>query len=302
LRASEKLAGKFIKTNLNEYDIPQSKIDEIYQESVYSEIFNVEEDNVSFYTGEKNKKHQKHGYGILLMANGEKYEGYWENDNFNLYGRYISAQGEVFEGTFNDFYLNGNGRLKSSEKTYVGEFLYGKRHGKGKEVSESEEFEGDFRNDKRHGQGIVKFKKSNNIYEGDFNAGSMTGICVFKWNNGDRYEGTVIEGVFEGKGKYFWKNGNEYEGSYENGLRKGTGLFKWKEGKIYKGEFFNNVPHGSGVLIDNGNEKPIRFLNGSVVCNSDNSINVTNNTNVMTTKKSLRDLSNISRKSKRVSF
>jgi hypothetical protein len=289
LRQAEKNMRKFDKTIYGDYDIPVAKIEKLYQESVYNEIFTIEEENISFYTGEKNKNHQKHGLGTLLFITGEKYEGYWEADIFNLFGRYINRKGEIFEGTFSNFVLHGNGKICNSERSYEGEFLFGKKNGKGKEFFENEDYEGEFRNDKRDGKGILKFKKTNNIYEGEFKEGLMTGTCIFRWANGDRYEGAVFDGIFQGKGKYFWKNGNEYVGSYENGVRNGIGVFKWKEGKIYKGEFQNNVPHGNGVLIDNGFEKPIKFHNGTIVFNT------------YEKKTSLRDNSS-SKKSKKVSI
>jgi hypothetical protein len=289
LRQAEKRNENFNKMTYSCYNIPASSIDKLYLEPIYSEIFTIEEENISFYTGEKNKYHQKHGLGTLQFITGEKYEGYWENDIFNLFGRYINKKGELFEGCFSNFQLHGKGKKINEEENFEGDFYFGKKHGKGKEILENEEYEGDFRYNKREGKGILKFKKTNNLYEGEFKDGLMTGNCIFKWANGDRYEGNVIDGIFEGKGKYFWKNGNEYEGNYENGIRNGIGIFKWKEGKIYKGEFQNNLPHGNGVLIDNGVEKPIKFNNGTIL-------------NTFEKRKSLKDGSVARCSTKKVSF
>ena len=255
----------FNKLSYNTYNISSDIINKLYDEEIYHEIFTFEEENVSYYSGEKNKNHQKHGYGILLFITGENYEGYWDSDIFNIFGRYINCNGEVYEGCFRNYIPNGNGKLMNVEPLYEGEFFNGKKQGIGKEKSEIEEYEGEFKNDKRDGKGILKFTKTNNIYIGDFTEGFMTGNCIFEWSNGDRYEGFVSDGIFRGSGKYFWKNGNIYEGNYENGSRSGKGVFKWNNGKTYIGDFKNNFPHGNGVIIENGIEKSIKFNKGKLV-------------------------------------
>jgi hypothetical protein len=267
LLKAEEIAGPFNKEDYAKWSISSSAIDKITAPSLQlkEEIFSVEEENHSIYYGQKNGKNQKHGYGVLLINTGEKYEGFWENDCFKPYGRYINVKGEIHEGNFENNKLNGKGRVISLDKTYEGSFFYGLKNGIGKEVTETEEYEGEFKNDKKDGTGKLLFKHSSNVYEGDFKDAKLTGSGVFTWKGGDKYVGNILNGVFEGKGKYYWKDGNYYEGNYENGIRKGLGIFKWKDGRIFKGEFDDNVPHGNGILIDNGQEKPVRFNKGNIV-------------------------------------
>ena len=40
---------------------------------------NKEVEDGSIYHGQY-KSHYKHGYGILIKANGDKYDGYWHNN------------------------------------------------------------------------------------------------------------------------------------------------------------------------------------------------------------------------------
>lgn len=55
----------------------------------------------SIYYGKWNVSGQKHGYGTLITYDGSKYEGFWENDSINGYGRYIDSTGNfIYEGKF----------------------------------------------------------------------------------------------------------------------------------------------------------------------------------------------------------
>jgi len=228
------------------------------------EVFILDEDANCFYSGQMNSKKQKHGYGIMMKSNGERQEGYFENDSFQPYGRYINEKGEVFEGAFEGGKINGEAKMIKSDKVHTGGFYFGLRNGYGIETSELEHYEGNFRSDKKDGQGMIFFKKTNNRYVGDFKESKMTGKCEFTWANGDRYVGDIVNGIFDGRGKYYWHDGMEYEGTYDKGIRRGFGLFKWKDGKIYKGEFENNLPHGNGVIIQNGTEKHVKSHYGNV--------------------------------------
>ena len=269
LLKAEEIADIFNKDNYRQWNISESSINKIINPSLQlkDEIFSLEEENYSIYYGQINKKSQKHGFGVFLINSGEKYEGYWENDVFRPYGRYINIKGEILEGAFDNWKLHGQGKFISQDKTYIGSFFYGLKNGFGKEVTDAEEYEGEFKNDKKDGKGKLIFKHSDNNYSGEFKDGKLTGNGEFTWKGGDKFVGTIVNGVFEGKGKYFWKDGNFYEGNYENGIRKGLGVFKWKDGRIYKGEFDSNVPHGNGIIIDKGIEKNVRFNKGNIVKN-----------------------------------
>jgi len=255
----------FKQDRLAEYKVSNEAIEKILQyPNLKKEIIVLDEENNSFYSGTVNQKNQRHGYGLYMKSNGERFEGLWENDMFK-YGIHFNEKGEIYEGIFENFKLQGEGKLIKAEKQYKGSFFYGVRNGFGIETSEVEEYQGTFKNDKKDGQGKLFFKKSNNTYVGDFKEGKMTGKCEFIWANGDRYVGSIVNGVFDGSGKYSWSDGMEYEGNYDKGVRRGLGIFKWKDGRIYKGEFENNLPHGNGVIIQNGIERPVKSNMGSTI-------------------------------------
>jgi hypothetical protein len=255
----------FKQDRLYEYKISNEAIEKIlHYPNLRKEIIILDEETNSFYSGTVNQKNQRHGSGLYMKSNGERYEGFWENDMLK-YGLYINEKGEIYEGSFENWKLQGEGRLLKADKQYKGSFFYGVRNGFGVETSEVEEYQGTFKNDKKDGQGKLEFKKSNNTYVGDFKEGKMTGKCEFLWANGDRYLGSIVNGVFDGSGKYSWSDGMEYEGNYDKGVRRGLGIFKWKDGRIYKGEFENNLPHGNGVIIQNGIERPVKSNMGSTI-------------------------------------
>ena len=261
-----KVNGYFQAGDFSKYKIPQERIEKLVSNpSLRIEQIILDSDARSFYSGSVNQKNQKHGFGLLMKSTGERYDGFFENDVFQPYGRYINEKGEFFEGSFENWKLNGEGKTIKGEKQYEGSFFYGLRSGQGIEISESEEYKGSFINDKKDGKGKLNFLKSKNIYKGDFKDGKMTGNCDFLWKNGERYLGDIVNGVLDGRGRYFWVDGMEYEGNYDKGVRRGYGVFKWKDGKIYKGEFENNVPHGNGVIIQNGTEKNVKSFNGASI-------------------------------------
>ena len=55
----------------------------------------------SIYYGQWNESGQKHGYGVLVQANGSKYEGFFCKDKISGRGRYIDHQGQFYyEGKY----------------------------------------------------------------------------------------------------------------------------------------------------------------------------------------------------------
>jgi hypothetical protein len=57
-------------------------------------------DEGSIYKGEWNIQGKKHGYGILVMKDGSKYEGFWKNDQLDGVGRFIEKRGNYYDGNF----------------------------------------------------------------------------------------------------------------------------------------------------------------------------------------------------------
>ncbi len=57
------------------------------------------------YKGDWNYQGKKHGYGILITKEGNKYIGFWENDQLEGPGRFIEIRGNYYDGIYYSFYL-----------------------------------------------------------------------------------------------------------------------------------------------------------------------------------------------------
>lgn len=218
--------------------------------------------NKSFYYGQRNKALNRHGYGTLYLMDGKKYEGFWINNEFSLFGRHIDNELNIYEGDFKAGKLHGEGIESTPVTLYKGTFVDGIKHGRGSLESENEIYEGTFENGVKSGKGKIQFIKTNNFYEGDFSNGKIEGQGTFRWANGDEYTGQFENGVLHGKGIYRWNNGDIYEGSYVNGMRSGQGRLQNANGKVYEGSFENNLPHGKGIIIKEGKVTDVEFNMG----------------------------------------
>ena len=109
----------------------------------------------------------REGKGILYLNNGNRYEGYWKNDNKNDNKNGI-----------------GNMYLKKGDR-YEGEWKNGKFEGKGiKYWNKGDRYEGEWKNDKREGKGIYYYNNGNRRM-GDYYNDKPIGKHVLLTNNGD---------------------------------------------------------------------------------------------------------------------
>lgn len=224
--------------------------------------------NEAFYTGQTNIDNKKHGYGILITKDGNKYEGFWNNDAFTGWGRIIDNEGCVIEGIFIDSVLNGKGiKTCLNGNIYIGDFVNNVREGKGKEITNEHVYEGEFKDDKKNGKGKLVYKQIKDIYEGEFVDNAITGNGFYIWGNKDTYKGSFVNGKMHGKGLYKWPDGGEYYGDYVNNIKEGFGIFKWTNGKTYEGEFKNGKPDGAGKLKANRKEMEVEFKDGRLITN-----------------------------------
>jgi len=121
LKEAESLSGKLNPDGYKDYLIPPERLAKVnIKKDLIFDFFSFENDSKSlFYSGFRNSKGEKHGYGIVLSSNGEKYEGYFENNLFQPFGRYINSKGDIYEGAFVNSKLNGLGKLiKKRENLY----------------------------------------------------------------------------------------------------------------------------------------------------------------------------------------
>lgn len=120
---------------------------------------------------------KKDGYGVLIMPNGDKYEGEWKNDLQNGKGTFTYANGDIYEGQW----VNGN-REGSGTFTWA----------------DGRKYVGAWKNDQRNGKGLYTWP-SGDRYEGDFKDGQLNGRGVYTYANGKVMEGTWQNDTYVGK-------------------------------------------------------------------------------------------------------
>jgi hypothetical protein len=233
----------------------------------------------NYYYGSIDIYYKKCGFGILVKKSGTKYEGFWMNDQFTGWGRYIDIEGNLFEGLFEKGLLNGKGEKHSiTGSVYIGNFVKGVKEGIGKEETNEHIYVGEFKKDKKNGTGRLTYKKINESYEGEFNDNSITGKGCYTWANSDHYEGMFLDGKMHGWGVYKWPDGGYYEGGYVHGIKEGIGVFKWVCGKTFEGPFKKGKPHGSGKLNVKGISNNVQFEDGKMIINKKELYRINTNT------------------------
>ena len=152
--------------------------------------------DVGKYIGQS-KNGLKEGKGIFLYESGQykgdRYEGFWGNNEREGYGVYIF----------------------SNHNRYEGDWKNGKKEGKGIFYFNSgERYEGDFKNGNFEGKGVFYFN-SGNRYEGDFKNDKKDGHGIFYYKNGDRRMGDYSNDEPIGKHIILTKIGNVRTEYYE---------------------------------------------------------------------------------------
>lgn len=120
----------------------------------------------------------KDGIGTLTTSSNkrETYTGHWREDVKSGYGRLVLADGNTYEGQFKLGIWEGLGRIEYKSKgfTYTGSLLKGKRHGFGRLESDSYMFAGYWENDKKHGLGYQSIT-SGATYFGEWSENQKSG-------------------------------------------------------------------------------------------------------------------------------
>lgn len=271
---------------LTECKLQLFEVSEAYKYGVTNEEINEKEENEDilydqvlqegylYYGGKSKLTKMKEGFGVQLFSNGRKYEGYWKDDKYDLYGRLIDEKGLIIEGSFRKGELNGKGKgyytiMNEEEYLYEGNFKDSLYEGKGNLKIGKMNYIGYFVRGKKDGEGRLEVLSDGEIevYEGKFKNDELkTGKLVT--SSGDIYEGTFDNYQLQGKGKaYFAYSKEEFEGFFENGKRNGNGKLKREGVVIYDGNYVNDLPHGEGILFNEikGLYENVKMRNGMLV-------------------------------------
>ncbi|KAH8862074.1 MORN repeat-containing protein 3 [Schistosoma japonicum] len=102
------------------------------------------------------------------------------------------------------------------------------------------------------GRGIYKWKKTNLVYEGDWEKNMRSGPGVLSgygknwYSENEIYEGEWCEGKRSGWGRMYYANGSIYEGQWLDDKRHGDGMLRLANENRFEGQWLNDKKNGRG--------------------------------------------------------
>lgn len=183
-------------------------------------------------------------------------------------GKVILANGNVYEGNFNQGLPNGKGIMRyTNGDKYLGRWQHGKRSGEGKLIQRNgDSYVGEWAFDKKNGKGRIT-KKDGTITRGIWENNVLIEVLEHDTTEATpTYEPSKSQTTSNlincnsqdcghGTGKYTYGDGSEYIGSFANGKPHGMGILNYASGNIYEGEWSNHAPNGEGTMIMSTGQK-----------------------------------------------
>ncbi|ESL05678.1 hypothetical protein TRSC58_06663 [Trypanosoma rangeli SC58] len=141
-------------------------------------------------------KGRRHGRGVQIMENGEKYVGEFSDDEWHGAGIYCADDGSAYEGVWQ------HGKLTTLH--YHGELDEQQRHhGRGESYElDGGRYNGEWQNGQWHGTGILH-RKDGVVYSGDFAFGRIEGEGKLLMATSVFY-GSFRDGKKQGKGSEYF--------------------------------------------------------------------------------------------------
>lgn len=207
----------------------------------------------------------KHGNGVYVWENGDRYDGTFAQDRPDGRGKYHFANGDSYEGEVKAGVIVGRGAYATKAgDLFEGAFADGKPHGVGVyRFANGDRYEGEMDHGRLQGRGRYISKNGERI-EAPFQDGKAQGIGAYHFSNGDRYEGEISGGVLTGQGVYHYKSGMRYEGEVRNGLPQGKGTFWFLDGARFEGMFDNGLARAKGEMVSReGTRAPAEIVDGN---------------------------------------
>ena len=176
-QSKNKNLKKVIFENLTEKCPEEVEYRDRVQYIYHDEINN--KDITCYYFGEfKKGTLKRHGRGIFIWEDGERYIGYWANDKR--------------EGKGTNTYTNGN--------RYEGYYKNGKKEGLGVyRWKNGDLYSGNWKNDMKEGKGTYEFANGD-VYEGMFKNDKISGRGTYTWSNKIAYKGQFKNNTIEKNG------------------------------------------------------------------------------------------------------
>jgi len=174
--------------------------------------------------------------GIMVYANGDKYEGQWNSDFKDGNGVMTYANGDKYEGKWHDGLQDGLGIMTYANRDkYQGYWVSGQPNGNGiMFYHNGDTYKGEWHNGEKHGNGLLNCANKDN-YKGEWSNNILMNGKVNKTYN--------IDGDLAGT----------YTGGFFNGLRHGVGMMRYNNETIYVGNWYNDEKDGFGYYININN-------------------------------------------------
>ena len=174
--------------------------------------------------------------GIMVYANGDKYEGQWNSDFKDGNGVMTYANGDKYEGKWHDGLQDGLGIMTYANRDkYQGYWVSGQPNGNGiMFYHNGDTYKGEWHNGEKLGNGVLNCANKDN-YKGEWSNNILMNGKVIKTYN--------IDGDLAGT----------YTGGFFNGLRHGVGMMRYNNETIYVGNWYNDEKDGFGYYININN-------------------------------------------------
>jgi hypothetical protein len=180
------------------------------------------------------------GHGKRNFTSGQKFDGYWKDDEQEGHGKLVTKEGTAYDGDWKGGAMHGQGsytyqHLRGDRSSnYEGQWSEGQYEGRGKLTLYSGNiYDGEWRANKRNGWGLYTIA-----------APTVAGLAA--------YEGEWVDDARTGKGTSKGADGHLEINRYENGQRVGEGVRLLDESLLKPDE-----PRGPFKLLDGREVKEI---------------------------------------------
>lgn len=183
-----------------------------------------------------------HGYGSVVYANGDRYEGEWKRGARDGYGMYINhAGGQTYRGCWENGAVKGRG---------VARYPNGDR------------YEGEWVDGEWCGYGIYTSSEGWTLCA-DFDRGAQRGYAVRTQTDGHVYRGCCFDGLPQGPGTLLYPGGTRQEGDFRDGALQ-SGRVTYADGSQYEGTRVGPAVGAEDTLIAPGVRRASGTWHGTV--------------------------------------
>jgi len=164
-----------------------------------------EELDLGHYEGSRNDEQQRHGFGKAFFANGDTYEGNYENGKRHGKGSYRFINGCLFEGTYLWNKKDGPGTMYYPDGSkYEGNWGEDCKQGVGTyKYVNGDTYEGEWFRNRKNGHGTYIFKETNAKIGGVWHNGKLNGPAKITLSN-HIFEGGYHDDNLKGPGRYIF--------------------------------------------------------------------------------------------------